>query len=203
MDLQLKQSDSMEPVRQKDTYEAIVTTLDTLGNDADILAAFNESFDYIPDLASKDQLVHAIILSEELRLWFLKYVESRTTSIRKPVWLPNNSTGLNHWMTMQGLLEPHNKKLREWDRSSQNAVQELVKRTNSINNEKRRYFKNAHPLIIIHSLTVQNLSAQNIIDLVLITDLQLREEKQERLINEMKESYYNEWTNNQFDNPFL
>ena len=143
------------------------------------------------------------MMSQEIRDWYLTFNESRRTILTKPEWLPSDQDGLNDWIYLQGKLEDHQKRLNEWNRGIVNAISDLRKHIKGIRNEKRKYYKNADPLIVIDSLTVEELPTQQILELVKISDLKLREDKQTRYLNELKEHYFLEWKKNSFDNPYL
>lgn len=104
---------------------------------------------------------------------------------------------------MQKQIEIHEKRVSEWNRGIISGILDLKKRLSAIKNDKRKYYKNAHPLIVIYSLTVQDLPTSQILELVLINDLELRKEKQDRFIRELKSKCYHEWKNDLFDNLYL
>lgn len=186
----------------ENNVQNILETLNQIGDDHDLIEAFNTTFSkYSANVTSKEEIGAALMMSEKLRDWYLKYMKSRANSSLKPDWL--ESSNLDEWINLQGKLEVHQKQLKEWDRATTNAISDLQRKIATIKNDKRRYYKKSEPLIIIHSLTVENLPTQQILELAMISDLQLRKEKEERLVSELKSHSYNELKNNRFENPYL
>jgi len=174
-----------------------------VGDDNEIIDSFNKHFQNISTIETKEQLASAIMMSREIKDWYLKFSESRISLFDKPDWIPLDEDGLTHWCEIQGKLEGHQKRTSEWNRGMMNAISDLRKKMTSLKNEKRKYYKNADELIVIFSLTVEDLPIEQILELVTISDLELRKEKQDRFLTELKSKYYKEWKNGSFENPYL
>lgn len=172
-------------------------------DDTDLLLSFRAAFSDLPAIDTKEQLYTLVNISEAVRTWYADYRNFRNVFLVKPEWLPNDPESIKLWQSLQSSKSEQKKVFRDWELRIEAKSKALKTEIELVRREKAKFFKNMDPLLIISSLTVNNLPVKDAFDIALEGDLV----KREALINErvvaMQKRLYLDFKNGVFINPYL
>jgi hypothetical protein len=171
--------------------------------DIDLVASFQESFPELDRASTKDQILFMVNINAGIRDWYFKYKQYRSTFLVKPDWLPNDKESLEDWAKLKDKLASQKKLFREWDTRIESKSKALKVEIDAVAGMKSKYMKELDPLLVIDSLTVNNLSARDALDIALEGDIDLRTKLMDEKVRLLKESYYAGYKNGNFTNPYL
>jgi hypothetical protein len=169
----------------------------------DLLNSFRETYPDLDQVQTVKQVMVMVNLSDEIRDWYLDFKKFRSVFVEKPEWLPDDKGAINDWAKLQSKMLDQKSKIAAWERRITDKSKQLKDEIAVVESEKRNYFKNLDPMLVINSLTVNHLSKSDVLELALEGDEDKRNELMKNKVRKHKEMLYVKFKEtNVFDNPY-
>lgn len=173
-------------------------------SEVDIVGSFRSAFPEMNKITTRDQVLLLVNLSDEVRDWYLDFKKFNATLTQKPDWLPATDESIKYWQRLKdGKLEIKEANVK-WESRIAKASAALKLAISEVENEKKIYYKNLDPILVIDSFSVNNLPRKDLLEIALTGEEEQRSALIQDKVVKFKQSVFNKYIETgHFDNPYL
>lgn len=173
-------------------------------SEVDIVGSFRSAFPEMNKITTRDQVLLLVNLSDEVRDWYLDFKKFNATLTQKPDWLPATDESIKYWQRLKdGKLEIKEANVK-WESRIAKASSALKLAISEVENEKKIYYKNLDPILVIDSFSVNNLPRKDLLEIALTGEEEQRSALIQDKVVKFKQSVFNKYIETgHFDNPYL
>jgi hypothetical protein len=172
-----------------------VRILDFDGDQDYIVAEFKIAYPSVKSVDTTDKVLKLVSIDSDVRSWYIDVKKQRSISSSKPEWLESTRQHLDAWNKLDEKRAERKLKEANWSSEVEIKSKALKETVRKVEAERAKFFSSMDDLLIIDSISVNQLPINDKIELIQIEDDQERREFTKRKILTFQGQLFEEYIN--------